>query len=288
MRDPNIPKPPPPETEPHIPPDPPVGQQSILTNVATVTVDQPKGTAVTTPITEPGTYYLRINNFYILQAGTNISLRFTRTSGTFRLEGDYFNITPEAIPPHFIPGVDSTGDFWIEFTVAGYGVGTIDLPTDGSTVYFINPPDTIRTNFSPRQISVNMARHPVVTISGAQNPVGTFFDAEINSGTFFVDFTWDVPVSAAFTASDINVTSSNSGMPVSKGTLENVGTVGTTTHYRMQFTVTGTGTTTVVVTVPAGAIPVAAPNDASEERSRTFEVNTFPSPVATFGAPQDA
>ena len=181
--------------------------------------------------------------------------------------------------------VDFLLNFMYQLGLFGYGVDTLEVRIGTFALGF----GITNANFSytPSTISLNIQRRPVVVIGGAQNPVGAFLDDEINDDNIFVDFTWDLPTSAAFTFGDITATSSNTSMSVSKGNLENVGTVGTSTHYRMEFTITGTGVTTITITVNDGAIPAAGQFRASEARMRTYEVNTFPAPILTIGTAQN-
>ena len=307
-----IPPPPPPETEPFIPQDPDVGEQSVFVVNATLTSENPKGTVLTYPITgsqffvkitfahagpnpPPGTAYMALVTESAtvpktLNADQQVRLSLSSASPTLSLVNT--NVSPESIQssrttfagPYF-------SEWYIPVALAGFGTGTLTLPNViGSSSVFtfnVNVPG-VTVTAAGAAITVNLPRRPVVTLGAAQNPVGTFLDAEINHSSFFVDFTWDLPTSASFTAADITATSSNTSMTVTKGSLENTGTVGTSTHYRMEFTVTGTGITSILVTVPAGAVPAAGANGASEVRTRTYEVNTYPAPVPTFGSAQDS
>lgn len=128
---------------------------------------------------------------------------------------------------------------------------------------------------------------PVVTISDAEQPVGTILTGELNVRSFFVNLTWDRNVSG-FSGADISVTSSNSNMSVSRSLPENIGTAGTTSQYRTELTITGDGITTVTLTVRSGAVPATGAQQASEERTRSYSINTFPSPMVMIGEAESA
>ena len=286
-----IPPPPHPETEPRPPEDPDVGEQFFaIPAVFTVALQNPLGTAITAPITNEVFYFFFTSGGGAAERGLDIPVTIT---GTNTLTVVSSNIRVVGDPGGRVnPSYDEYVTFYARVVVSGYGSGTINLPAAAidQPAYFYEAGRSYQfiVTFSPRSFAISLARHPVVTISGAQNPVGTFLDEEINHTSFYVDFTWDLPTSASFTAADITATSSNTSMTVTKGSLENTGTVGTSTHYRMLFTIGGAGISTITVTVLAGAVPAASPNEASEVRARTFEVNTYPTPVATLGAAQDS
>ena len=274
---------PPPEQEPFIPDEPGVAQQVFVNNPVTVTIEQPKGTEITAPITSNDTFYFRLSS---TRSTIAFPMPLTVTGGNLSLPTPM--ITAEGIPSSiFAPGSNRYQHYYLPVQIAGYGTGSISFPADNSVQYFQVSGEVVRTRFSPRVFAINIPRRPIITIGAAQNPVGTFLDDEITESNIFVDFTWDIPVSTAFTTNDITVTSSNPLITVSKGTLENVGTVGTTTHYRMEFTITGNAISTITVTVVDGAIPAAGDNEASQERARSYTFNTFPAPMVTIGPAQN-
>ena len=265
---------------------PMVSGGQIITGTATLTAQNPVGTDITTPVTTES-FFIRIR--FTVDGGFGDEWNYLEQQNNVQLAvtGDDLSLVSDNVSPVGIESSRWTGssaDYFREWsipvTLAGSGTGTVGMSFPfriGPTSYPVNITPT------PETIAINLPIRPIVTIGSAESPVGVTAGDPITSPTFSVDFTWDRNVSAAFTQSDINASSSNTNMPISITSFENIGTTGTTTHFRAEFSVTGTGISTITLTVPAGAIPTAGAIESSRERTRTYSINTFPYRRLTIG-----
>ena len=270
------------------------GQQQISYTV-TVTAEQPQGTPLSSTITNTS-FYLKFDVSSNSNFGTSYGIlktSFVASDITASITPSSSNLAIAIGDPMAIDSSELVSDnsyatqFYSLANITGTGTGVVNLGLAGTSPFQTNAPtDDFVLAPGSTAFNLNIPDKPSLTIGSPENANGVTLPDEITVKNFFVPLTWDRNIGTAFSGADITVSSSNTNMSVTRSLPENTGTVGTTTHFRTELTITGDGITEITFRVRRGAIPASGALEASDERIQTFSINTLPSPMLTIGVAQ--